>query len=108
VVKLLNFPVVSQYLKVNAVALGILYILRLRQKKRRPSSPAHGGFPPLFTERGYPAAVKLGIPRATLINLWPDFSPQSALPYYFSRFPAENALFQSLSRNQPGFGKGSL
>jgi hypothetical protein len=33
------------------------------------------------------------VPRATLINLWPDFSPQSALPYYFSRFPAENALF---------------
>jgi hypothetical protein len=38
---------------------------------------------------------EFGIARATLINLRPDFSPQSALPYYFSRFPAENALFQS-------------
>jgi hypothetical protein len=35
---------------------------RLRQKKRRPSSPALGGFPPLFTEQGYPAAVEIGIP----------------------------------------------
>ncbi|MDR1444010.1 MAG: hypothetical protein LBI94_03945, partial [Treponema sp.] len=33
----------------------------LRQKKPRPSRPAHGGFPPPFTEQGYPTAVEFGI-----------------------------------------------